>query len=78
MPQDTGYENTKLEKKAISYKNRLNGWTIARVAQDQQRVIVARFRSKSDADGYIQHLRQLVPEDSFEMFFDSQILLSAV
>ncbi|MFB2646181.1 hypothetical protein ACE09Y_07920 [Raphidiopsis sp. BLCC-F218] len=78
MPQDTGYKNTKLEKKAISYKNRLNGWTIARVAQDQQRVVVARFRSKSDADGYIQHLRQLVPEDSFEIFFDSQILPSAI
>jgi hypothetical protein len=31
--------------------------------------IVARFRSKSDMDGYIQHLRQLVP---------SQILLSAI
>ncbi|BAZ90413.1 hypothetical protein NIES932_19130 [Raphidiopsis curvata NIES-932] len=76
MPQDTGHKNTKLEKKAISYKNRLNGWTIARVAEDHQRIVVARFRSKSDADGYIQHLRQLIPDSYFEMFFDSQTLVA--
>ncbi|MEA5578937.1 hypothetical protein [Anabaena sp. UHCC 0451] len=72
MPQNTDYKDTKSENQAISYKNRLNGWAIARVVADQQRVIVARFRKRSDADGYIQHLRQIVPDSSFEMFFDSQ------
>ncbi|WP_167317692.1 hypothetical protein [Cylindrospermopsis raciborskii] len=53
---------------------RLNAYFLLNLMQR----IVARFRSKSDMDGYIQHLRQLVPNDSFKMFFDSQILLSAI
>jgi hypothetical protein len=72
MPQNTDYKDTKPENKAVSYKNRLNGWAIARVLTDKERVIVARFRSRSDADGYIQHLQQMVPAGSFEIFFDSQ------
>ncbi|MBK1986364.1 hypothetical protein A0J48_002155 [Sphaerospermopsis aphanizomenoides BCCUSP55] len=72
MPQNTDYKDTNSENKAISYRNRLNGWAIARVAANQERVIVARFRSRSDADGYIQHLRQMVPDGSFEIVFDSQ------
>jgi hypothetical protein len=69
MPQNT---DTKSENQAITYKNRLNGWAIARIVADQEKVIVARFRSRSDADGYIQHLRQLTPHASFELAFDSQ------
>ncbi len=69
MPQNTDYKDTKSGNQAIAYRNRLNGWTIARVS-DQERVIVARFRSRSDADGYIQHLRQLMPNTTFEIFFD--------
>jgi hypothetical protein len=72
MPQNTDYNDTKSKNPAISYRNRLNGWAIARVVANKERVIVARFRSRSDADGYIQHLRQLVPGGSFEIFFDSQ------
>ncbi|MBD2296554.1 hypothetical protein H6G06_24505 [Anabaena sphaerica FACHB-251] len=72
MPQNTDYKDTKSTNQAISYRNRLNAWAIARVVANQERVIVARFRSRSDADGYIQHLRQIVPDSSFEMFFDSQ------
>ena len=73
MPQNSDFQNTKSKKKAVAYRNRLNGWTIARLVADQEREIVARFRSKSDADGYFQHLCQIVPDASFEIFFDSQI-----
>jgi hypothetical protein len=72
MPQNTDYKDTKSENQAIAYRNRLNGWAIARMVADQERVIVARFRSRSDADGYIQHLRQMVSDASFEIVFDSQ------
>ncbi|AFZ57400.1 hypothetical protein H6G54_26015 [Anabaena cylindrica FACHB-243] len=72
MPQNTDYKDTKSENQAITYRNRLNGWAIARMVADQQRVIVARFRSRSDADGYIRHLRELTPTASFEIVFDSQ------
>jgi hypothetical protein len=71
MPQNTEYNDTKSKNQPSSYRNRLNGWAIARVVANQERVIVARFRSRSDADGYIQHLRQIIPTASFEIFFDS-------
>ncbi|NET02208.1 MAG: hypothetical protein F6K62_23635 [Sphaerospermopsis sp. SIO1G2] len=70
MTQNSDFQDTKLENHAISYRNRLNSWTIARVLASQERVIVARFRTKSDADGYIQHLQQLSPDTVFELFFD--------
>jgi hypothetical protein len=37
-----------------------------------QRVIVARFRSRSDADGHLQRLRQLIPDACFILVFDHQ------
>jgi hypothetical protein len=73
MPQNSDFKDTKSENKAVSYRNRLNGWTVARVVANQERVIVARFRTKSDADGYFQHLRQISPHTAFEIFFDSQL-----
>ncbi|TAE53838.1 MAG: hypothetical protein EAZ87_23105 [Nostocales cyanobacterium] len=72
MPQNSDFQDKKSENQAVSYRNRLNSWTIARVLANQERVIIARFRAKSDADGYIQHLRQLSPQTNFELFFDSR------
>ncbi|HLO88171.1 MAG TPA: hypothetical protein VK203_24630 [Nostocaceae cyanobacterium] len=72
MPQNTDYKDTNSEPQAQAYRNRLNGWAIARVVENSERVIVARFRTRSDADGYIQHLRQLKPEGTFEVIFDCQ------
>ena len=37
-----------------------------------QRTIVGRFRSRSDADGNLQCLRQLIPHASFLVVFDCQ------
>ncbi|MFM5982395.1 MAG: hypothetical protein ACKO9I_18040 [Sphaerospermopsis kisseleviana] len=78
MPQNTDDKDTKSKNPAISYRNRLNSWAIARVIANQERIIIARFRSRSDADGYIQHLRQLIPDGSFEIFFDSQREAAAI
>ncbi|WP_016952854.1 hypothetical protein [Anabaena sp. PCC 7108] len=72
MPQNTDYKDTKSENQAIAYRNRLNGWAVARVVANQERMIVGRFRSRSNADGYMQHLRQLTPDASFELVFDCQ------
>jgi hypothetical protein len=76
MPQNTDYKETQsvtqLENQAIAYKARLNGWAIARIAPNAERVIVARFRSRSDADGYMRHLRQETPNTAFEVVFDHQ------
>ncbi|HLP90665.1 MAG TPA: hypothetical protein VK184_19055 [Nostocaceae cyanobacterium] len=70
MPQNTDYKSTNSENPVKSYRNRLNGWAIARTVANSEKVIVARFRTRSDADGYIQHLRQLIPDGTFEVIFD--------
>ena len=47
-------------------------FAIARLLPDIQRVIVARFRSRSDADDHLQRLRQLIPDACFVVVFDCQ------
>lgn len=70
MPQNTEYKASTSETHSKSYKQRLNAWAIARLQPDANREIVARFRSRSDADGYMQHLMQLFPHTSFMVIFD--------
>ena len=79
MPQNTDYKNTTSENQGMptirednAYKKRLNGWVVARVVTEQEKVVVSRFGSRSDAEGYIQHIRQMIPNTVFELFFDSQ------
>jgi hypothetical protein len=79
MPQNPDYQNITSENQAIpgatednTYKKRLNGWAVARIVTAQEKVIVSRFRSRADAEGYIQHIRQMIPNTVFELFFDCQ------
>ncbi|AFY50562.1 hypothetical protein Nos7524_4825 [Nostoc sp. PCC 7524] len=72
MTQNTNYQESTLKGQAITYKERLNPWAITRLLPDMQRVTVARFRSRSDADGHLQLLRQLIPDGIFTVVFDSQ------
>ncbi|MBW4645583.1 MAG: hypothetical protein KME23_21785 [Goleter apudmare HA4340-LM2] len=72
MPQNTDYEISTSTTQAVAYKKRLNAWAIARLVSDTERVIVARFRSRSDADGYLRHLRQEIPNSTFEVVVDYQ------
>jgi hypothetical protein len=62
----------------IAYQARLYPWAIARLLPNMQRTIVGRFRSRSDADGHLQCLRQLIPHASFVVVFDCQPDLEAV
>jgi hypothetical protein len=71
MPQNNEYSDLSLVTH-IAYKERLNSWAVARLLPDMQRVIVARFRSRSDADGHLQLLRQLIPDGCFVVVFDYQ------
>ena len=54
----------------LTYKDRLCCWAIARLLPSHQWMIVARFRSRSDADGHFQFLRQTIPHVKFEVVFD--------
>lgn len=60
---------------SIAYRDRLNCWAIARLLPKMQRIIVARFRNRSDAEGHVQCLRQLIPHASFIVVFDPPVKL---
>jgi hypothetical protein len=55
-----------------TYKDRLKRWAIARFAPNKTLVIVDRFRSRSDADGYVQVLRQRYSAETFVVIVDKQ------
>jgi hypothetical protein len=69
MAQDNSYSHSE-ENLAVAYKKRLNSWAIARLLPDTKQEIVARFRSRSDADGRLQLMRQMSPDASFMLVFD--------
>ena len=71
MAQDTHTSHSE-QNKPLSYKKRLNSWAIARMLPDMKREIVARFRSRSDADGHMQLLLRLTPDANFMLVFDCQ------
>ncbi|MBD2200289.1 MULTISPECIES: SPOR domain-containing protein [Calothrix] len=72
MPQNNQHNDFSSETQAKAYQERLNPWAITRLLPDMQRVTVARFRTRSDADGHLQRLRQLIPDASFMVVFDYQ------
>lgn len=57
---------------AVAYRERLTHWVIAHLLPNGQRTIVARFRSRSDADGRLECLRRLSPQASLVVIFDRQ------
>lgn len=71
MTQHTHTSNS-LQNQPASYKKRLNSWAIARMLPDMKREIVARFRSRSDADGHMQLLLRVTPDANFMLVFDCQ------
>ena len=55
----------------MTYRERLNHWAVVRLLPNFQRVIVDRFRSRSDAEGHAQAMQRLVPDGEFIVVFDS-------
>ncbi|NEO97419.1 MAG: hypothetical protein F6K23_40400 [Okeania sp. SIO2C9] len=54
----------------MTYSDILKPWAIARLLPPTQWVIIARYRTRSDADGHLQLLRQRVSDIQFEVVFD--------
>ena len=48
----------------------LKPWAVARLLPDLKWVIIARYRSASDANGHLLLLRQRVPNIQFKVVFD--------
>ncbi|MBH8566062.1 hypothetical protein I8748_28525 [Nostoc sp. CENA67] len=52
------------------YRDNLNRWLAVRLLGNMQRVVVARFRKQSEAEGYLQPIRRLIPDGKFLVVFD--------
>lgn len=75
MPQNTNPDDLTLDMPVShsdsSYRERLKHWAVMRLLPNMKNVVVARFRSRSDADGHLRFLRRNVPEGEFIVVFDS-------
>jgi hypothetical protein len=54
----------------MTYRESLKPWVVVRLLPNLQWVTVGRYRSRSDADGHLQLLRQRVPNIEFKVVFD--------
>ncbi len=72
MPQNGYQQGFPANPGAIAYQKRLYPWAIAKLMPNMQRAIVGRFRRRSDADGHLLCLRQLMPQVKFVVVFDLQ------
>ena len=54
----------------MPYRDNLNRWLVVRLLANMQRVVVARFRKQSEAEGYLQAIGRLIPDGKFLVVFD--------
>lgn len=54
----------------MSYRERLSHWAVVRLLPNQQWIVVARFRKRSDADGHAQFLQQYLPPEQVRVVFE--------
>lgn len=54
----------------MTYRDRLNYWAVVRFLPDMQRITIARFHNRSDADGHLQLFRRLLPNAKVAIVFD--------
>ena len=58
----------------MPYRERLNLWVLVRLLPNMQRVIVGQYRNRSDADGHLEIIRRLMPNDKFVVMFNPDAL----
>jgi hypothetical protein len=61
----------------MSYRDSLNSWLVVRLLPKMQQKVVARCRTRSDADGHLQVLRRLMPDAEFTVLFDASLKLDS-
>ncbi|NEQ86387.1 MAG: hypothetical protein F6K26_41880 [Moorea sp. SIO2I5] len=54
----------------MSYSQRLYPWALIRLLPNMQRMVVRRFRNRSDAEGHLQALKRLMPDEKLIIIFD--------
>ncbi|TAG44593.1 MAG: hypothetical protein EAZ33_09960 [Oscillatoriales cyanobacterium] len=78
MPQNGYQQGLSANPSAIAYQKRLYPWAIAKLMPNMQRTVVGRFRRRSDADGHLLCLRQLMPQASLLVVFEFEIKLKTL
>ena len=54
----------------MTYFDRLHPWCIIRLLPHMQRIVVARFRARGQAEEYLRILQRLNPETHYVLVFD--------
>lgn len=54
----------------MAYKTVLKPWAVARQSPNLGWTIIARYKSRSDAEGHLLLLKQRVPDIEFKVVFD--------
>lgn len=54
----------------MTYYQQLHPWCIIRLLPKMQRLVIARFRRRNDAEAHLQILRQQAPTATYEIVFD--------
>lgn len=54
----------------MTYKQQLFGWCIIRPFPNMRTQIVGRFRRRSDAEGHLRVLKQIIPGVPYAIMFD--------
>lgn len=54
----------------MNYGDRLKYWAIARLLPNNQWMIIARFRSRSNAAGHLAFLQRHLPQMQFRVVFE--------
>ena len=54
---------------ATPYRDQLHPWCIIRLLPKAQRITVARFRKRNDAEAHRRTLQRLIPQATFIIIF---------
>jgi len=54
----------------MTYSQRLYPWAVIHLLPKMQRVVIGRYRNRSDAEGHLQALKRLMPNGKFVIIFD--------
>lgn len=57
----------------MAYRDRLYPWCIIRQLPKFQRITVARFRKRNEAEEHLKVLHRLLPNATFVVLFDAQL-----
>lgn len=54
----------------MTYRDSLHPWCVIRHLPNAQRVVVARFRKRGEAEGYVRSLQRMTPDAVYSLIFE--------